>query len=204
MRGHIVRRLAIALAALLVAATPAQAAKLSTAERPAPQRHTADTWHSFDLMVDARTGAPADNVSAGGQRSGYTSPTNIGAYLWSTVGARETGLITRKEAAKRAGRTLRTLAGLERGPGATVCRSSSRRLSSSACGRCWRWSSSARAGRRHRGRSPPTLLALRRQGTEGNEPGQRRHRTLTTPELRWFGAISAPLVAAQRPPNRPS
>jgi hypothetical protein len=74
-----VRRLAIALAALLVAATPAQAAKLSTAERSALQRYTADTWHSFDLMVDARTGLPADNVSAGGQRSGYTSPTNIGA-----------------------------------------------------------------------------------------------------------------------------
>jgi len=111
-----VRRLAIALAALLVAATPAQAAKLSSAERSALQRYTADTWHSFDLMVDARTGLPADNVSAGGQRSGYTSPTNIGAYLWSTVGARETGLIGRKEAVQRAGRTLRTLAGLERGP----------------------------------------------------------------------------------------
>jgi DNA-binding NarL/FixJ family response regulator len=54
-----VRRLAIALAALLVAATPAQAAKLSSAERGALARYTADTWRSFDLMVDARTGLPA-------------------------------------------------------------------------------------------------------------------------------------------------
>jgi hypothetical protein len=41
-------------------------------------------------MVDARTGLPADSVSAGGQGSGYASPTNVGAYLSSAVGAGET------------------------------------------------------------------------------------------------------------------
>jgi hypothetical protein len=111
-----VRRVAISLAALLAAAAPAHAAKISTTERSSLQRYAADTWRSFDLMVDARTGLPADNVSAGGTRSGYTSPTNIGAYLWSTVGAHETGLIGRSEAVRRAGRTLRTLASMERGP----------------------------------------------------------------------------------------
>src|SRR3982751_324055 len=78
-RGHIVRRLAIALAALLVTATPAHAARLSSAEHATLLRYTAAPWRSFDLMADARTGLPADNVTAGGQRGAYASPTNIGA-----------------------------------------------------------------------------------------------------------------------------
>ena len=56
-------------------------------------------------------------MTADGKRSGYTSPTNIGAYLWSTLGAREVGLIGRREATARMARTLATLARLERGPG---------------------------------------------------------------------------------------
>ena len=39
-------------------------------------------------MTDPRTGLPADNIPeslAAGDRSGYTSPTNIGGYLWSTI-----------------------------------------------------------------------------------------------------------------------
>jgi hypothetical protein len=112
--------LAIALAALLltaISAAPASAGELSHGERSALQRYAADTWHSFDLLVDARTGLPADNVGADGQRAAYTSPTNIGAYLWSTLGAREVGLIGRREATARMARTLGTLARLERGPG---------------------------------------------------------------------------------------
>ena len=69
-----VRRLAIALAALLAAAAPAGAAGLSRSERSTLQRHAADTWRSFDLMGAASSSLPADNVTAGGQRSGYTSP----------------------------------------------------------------------------------------------------------------------------------
>ena len=111
-----VRRLVIVFAALLLAAAPAHAAKLSGAERATLQRYAADTWRSFDLMLEPQTWLPADNVGAGGERSGYTSPTNIGAYLWSTVGAREAGVISDGEAVKRAGRTLRTLATMERGP----------------------------------------------------------------------------------------
>ena len=110
--------LAIALAALLLAAisaAPASAGGLSRGDRHALQRYAADTWHSFDLLVDPRTGLPDDNVTADGTRSGYTSPTNIGAYLWSTLGAREVGLISRREATARMARTLTTLAGLERG-----------------------------------------------------------------------------------------
>ena len=87
--------LAIVLAALLVTAilaAPAFASGLSHGDRQTLQRYAADTWHSFDLLVDAHTGLPDDNVTAEGTRSGYTSPTNIGAYLWSTLGAREIGL----------------------------------------------------------------------------------------------------------------
>jgi hypothetical protein len=115
-------RLAILAAAVLVAAlsappAPASAGDLSRGDRATLQRYAADTWHSFDLLVDRRSGLPDDNVSADGTRGGYTSPTNIGAYLWSTLGAREVGLIGRREATARMARTLATLAHMERGPG---------------------------------------------------------------------------------------
>jgi hypothetical protein len=113
-------RLAILAAAVLVAAlsaAPASAGDLSRADRSTLKRYAADTWHSFDLLVDARSGLPDDNVGADGARGGYTSPTNIGAYLWSTLGAREVGLIGRREATTRMARTLATLARMERGPG---------------------------------------------------------------------------------------
>src|SRR5262245_54708272 len=113
-RLPMLRRFVIALAALLVLAPSASAASLAPAERATLQRYAADTWRSFDLMVDARTGLPADNVSADGARSAYTSPTNIGAYLWATVGAHELGLIDRRAADARAARTLDTLAHMER------------------------------------------------------------------------------------------
>jgi hypothetical protein len=48
-----------------------------------------DTWRSFDHLVDAQTGLPADNASPDGTKATYTSPTNIAAYLWSTVAARD-------------------------------------------------------------------------------------------------------------------
>ncbi len=75
-------------------------------------RWAADTWHSLDAMTDPATGLPADNIPeslAAGDRSGYTSPTNIGGYLWSAIVARELGIISRKECTQRLDRTLRTL-----------------------------------------------------------------------------------------------
>jgi hypothetical protein len=72
----------------------------------------ADTWHSLVAMTDPSTGLPADNIPeslAAEDRSGYTSPTNIGGYLWSTVVARELGLITKDEATARLIRTLKTV-----------------------------------------------------------------------------------------------
>jgi hypothetical protein len=79
-------------------------------------RWAADTWHSLDAMTDQSTGLPADNIPASltaKGRSGYTSPTNIGGYLWSAIVARELGIITAADCAARLVRTLETLQGME-------------------------------------------------------------------------------------------
>ena len=76
-----------------------------------------DTWKSFVAMADEETGLPADNIAgdlSASSRSGFTSPTNIGAYLWSTVVARDTGLIGKFEARGRLKQTIATVAGLEK------------------------------------------------------------------------------------------
>jgi hypothetical protein len=65
-------------------------------------------------MVDPVTGLPADNVSAEGVRAAYTSPTNIGMYIWSTLAARDLQIINPSEARDRIGKALDTLATLER------------------------------------------------------------------------------------------
>jgi hypothetical protein len=104
------RILILAAAAALAFAAPASAAN----ERKTLHRYAADTWRSFEMLVDPATGLPSDNVSAAGVRSRYTSPTNIGTYMWSTLAARDLGIIKPREARARIGKTLTTLAGLER------------------------------------------------------------------------------------------
>jgi hypothetical protein len=91
----------------------------SSTDGPAGQRqllgeYAADTWRSFEAIVVDETGLPADNLSVEGERSGYTSPTNIGVYLWSTLVARDLRLISRDEARDRIATTLATVAELER------------------------------------------------------------------------------------------
>jgi len=92
-------------------------AGLTRGDRKDLQRWAKDTWASFVAMTDEATGLPADNIDAdlsAGSRSGYTSPTNIGAYLWSTVVAKKLGIIGSREARARMAQTLATTAGLER------------------------------------------------------------------------------------------
>jgi len=63
-------------------------------------------------MTDERAGLTADNIDgplSNPNRSGYTSPTNIGGYMWSAIVARDLGLISRAECSRRLTRTLRTL-----------------------------------------------------------------------------------------------
>src|SRR5215204_5363200 len=98
------------LAAALVLTAPGAAKSPSSTL----EAYAADTWHSFDMMLYPSTGLVGDNVSAEGVRARYTSPTNIGAYLWSTIAARDLGLISNADAVARIGKTLDTVATLER------------------------------------------------------------------------------------------
>jgi hypothetical protein len=79
------------------------------------ERYAADTWASLDAMTDKATGLPSDNIDGDlATAAAYTSPTNIGGYLWSTVTARDLGIISAEEARDRMAATLATLATLER------------------------------------------------------------------------------------------
>src|SRR5215216_4802596 len=109
-RTSISRRTVMAglAAAVGAAATSQQAHALPTAlatrrstalpagvDRATLLRWAEDTWKSLVAMTPPATGLPADNITGDlSTRSGYTSPTNIGGYMWSAVVARELGIIT--------------------------------------------------------------------------------------------------------------
>lgn len=118
-RRHLLAAGGLVAGGALLGATPAVAGGQSTVDRSRRLLATygADTWRSFAAMVDDATGLPSDNIGgdlAPGTRSAYTSPTNIGMYLWAITAARHMGLLTRPAARDRASRVLRTLAGLQR------------------------------------------------------------------------------------------
>jgi hypothetical protein len=121
------RLIAPAAALLLLATLPAGAANakapqpdgLSGSDNRVLTRYAVDTWRSMTAMIEPSTGLVADNIDgdlAPASRSAYTSPTNIGGYLWSAVTARDLGIISRREANQRIEQTLRTLGRLERHP----------------------------------------------------------------------------------------
>lgn len=94
----------------------AEVPRPATADEGVLTEYLKDTWRSFDAMVVPSTGLPADNIGGDlspASRSAFTSPTNIGAYLWSTVAARDTGLISAADARRRMAQTLEAVAGLE-------------------------------------------------------------------------------------------
>lgn len=81
------------------------------------RRYAADTWRSMAAMVDPVSGLPSDNIGGAldpATRSAYTSPTNVGMYLWSVVGARHLGLISTSDAEDRVRHTLATVGRLAR------------------------------------------------------------------------------------------
>ena len=97
----------------LALALPAAAAE---SDRATLHRYAADTWASFVAMTNPETGLPSDNI--GGNldpetRAAYTSPTNIGMYIWATLSARDLQLITPLEALQRIAVTLDSVAELE-------------------------------------------------------------------------------------------
>ena len=106
-------------AGLLPSATaaPGRTASGTASTQDTLNEYAADTWRSFEAMADPETGLPADNIAgdlSAGSRSTFTSPTNVGAYLWSTVAARDLGLVSASAARKRMAQTIDTLATLER------------------------------------------------------------------------------------------
>ncbi|WP_036316275.1 DUF3131 domain-containing protein, partial [Microbacterium sp. B24] len=83
-------------------------------------RYATDTWTSMAAMAHPETGLVDDNIGGdldAASASGYTSPTNIGGYLWSTVTARDLGIIGADEARQRLSATITTLEHMERNPG---------------------------------------------------------------------------------------
>ncbi|WP_296138720.1 glucoamylase family protein [uncultured Tessaracoccus sp.] len=73
-------------------------------------RWARDTWRSVVAMVDASTGLITDHIDSQLiERSGYTSPTNIGGYLWSIIVARDLRIVTPGEARRRIATTLTSL-----------------------------------------------------------------------------------------------
>jgi Putative glucoamylase/RTX calcium-binding nonapeptide repeat (4 copies)/Protein of unknown function (DUF3131) len=106
------KALAIGLLAASLLIVPA--AHAAGGEQATLERYARDTWASFVAMTDPGSGLPADSLSADGERSVQTSTTNIGAYMWSTLVARELGIVSRSGALGRLERTVGTLERMER------------------------------------------------------------------------------------------
>ena len=99
------------------ATSATEATALDAAQQATLLRYAVDTWHSFVLLVNPRTGLPSDSI--GGQlrpasRSAFTSPTNIGMYLWAALAARDLGIISSTEASARLTKTVTSIGRLER------------------------------------------------------------------------------------------
>ncbi len=94
-------------------------AALSAEDRTLLATYARDTWRSVEAI--ASTGQlPADGIWRNGQEwkpSRFTSPTNIAAYLWSTIAAEGLGLISHDEAGKRLAKCLTAISRLERSHG---------------------------------------------------------------------------------------
>lgn len=113
-------RLRVAAIAVLAAGLLAPTAPAATAETSPHLRLVADTWRSFEAMTVPETGMPADNIGGSldpATRAKYTSPTNIGSYLWSAIVAEDLGVISRRELVSRTRTTLTSLARLHRHAG---------------------------------------------------------------------------------------
>ena len=92
-------------------------ASLSAADRRFARKLSRRTWSFFDRYVTAADGfLPPDNVSEVPHErvAGRTSPTNLGLGLLSYLAAWDFGYVTLGQLMDRCGRTLGTMAGLER------------------------------------------------------------------------------------------
>jgi hypothetical protein len=104
----------VAVLAALVLLVPVHTASAKGGRDDDLRDYARGTWASFVAMTDERTGLPTDALKSDGTRDAKTSPTNIGAYLWSAVVARRLGIISDRELTRRLSRTLDTLAKADR------------------------------------------------------------------------------------------
>src|SRR4051794_28818907 len=81
------------------------------AQRRALQQIAQDTWNFYAADVDANTALPRDNIGFYGApaQGNYTSPTNVGVYLWSIVAANDLHLINRHDAHALIAKTIATV-----------------------------------------------------------------------------------------------
>ena len=89
---------------------------MTAAMRKSAERLARSTWRFFEASVSADTlYLPPDNVQMDPDKGPAlrTSPTNIGLYLLSCCAARELGLISLSEMAKRLGDALKTMEKME-------------------------------------------------------------------------------------------
>jgi hypothetical protein len=84
-------------------------------------RYARATWRSFEAMTYSDTGLPADKICREDDGSfeahRQTKPTNVAAYLWSAVAARDLGIISERTTEMRIDQTLTTLESMERAHG---------------------------------------------------------------------------------------
>lgn len=78
------------------------------------REYAADTWASFVALHPSENLLVADGMDADGTPSEYTSPTNIASYIWSSLAARDLGLIAADEALERISHEINVLKTLER------------------------------------------------------------------------------------------
>ena len=102
------------LTGLLAPSAPAGPAAAPAAPPGTLEQYARDTWASFVVMVDQRSGLPTDQLHQDGSRDVQTSTTNIGAYLWSALVAERLGLIGHREVVGRLSKTIATLERMER------------------------------------------------------------------------------------------
>ncbi len=91
--------------------------ELNDDERVELRQYAASTWRSIERLT-LPSGLPGDSISRDGagwsQPTRQTSPTNIGAYLWSVLAAEKLGLISPDDSRSRLRTTISTLARMER------------------------------------------------------------------------------------------
>ena len=106
------RRLLVPVISMILVLGAGTAAVAGGADRTL-RTYAKDTWRSMVAMTDPGTGLVSDNITGDlATPAKYTSPTNIGGYLWSAVVAERLGIISRGEARARVSKTLDTLATL--------------------------------------------------------------------------------------------